>query len=73
MDMIRALNAAIRYMEDNLGGELDLEQAAKKCGVHFLNAGAFVTADPADGIHMNEAGQALLAEKMTEKVLEILK
>jgi len=29
MDMIRALNAAIRYMEDNLGGELDLEQAAK--------------------------------------------
>ena len=52
---------------------LYLEQTARKCGVHFLNAGAFVTADPADGIHMNEAGHALLAEKMAEKVLEILK
>lgn len=50
-----------------------LENTARDCGAHFLNAGAFVTADPADGIHMNEAGHALLAEKMLEKTLEILK
>lgn len=49
-----------------------LERTARDLGVHFLNAGAYVTADPADGIHMNEAGHALLAEKVYEKLLEIL-
>jgi len=49
-----------------------LEKTAREAGVHFLNAGEFITADPADGIHMNEEGHALLAEKVYEKVLSIL-
>ena len=49
-----------------------LGEKAKQLGVHFLDAGEFVTADPADGIHMNEEGHALLAEKITAKVKEIL-
>ena len=45
---------------------------AEEYGVHYMNAGEFVTADPADGIHMNEEGHAILAEKVTAKVKEIL-
>lgn len=50
-----------------------LEKTAKEAGVHFLNAGEFITAHPADGIHMDENGHALLAEKVYEKITEILK
>ena len=50
-----------------------LEKTAKEAGVHFLNAGEFITAHPADGIHMDEAGHALMAEKVYEKITEILK
>ena len=49
-----------------------LGEKAEALGVHFLNAGEFITADPADGIHMNEEGHALLAEKVEAKVREIL-
>ena len=49
-----------------------LEEKAKALGVHFLDAGAYVTADPADGIHMNEEGHAILAEKVIAKVKEII-
>jgi len=45
---------------------------AKELGVHFMDAGEFITADPGDGIHMNAEGHALLAEKLTAKVKEIL-
>jgi len=45
---------------------------AKELGVHFMDAGAYITADPADGIHMNAEGHALLAEKMEARVREIL-
>lgn len=45
---------------------------AREKGVHFLNAAAFVTADPADGIHLNAEGHAALAECIHEKVVEIL-
>ena len=50
-----------------------LEKTAEEYGVHFLNAGEFITSHPADGIHMDEAGHALLAEKVYEKICEILK
>lgn len=49
-----------------------MQETAKAMGVHFLDAGAYVTADPADGVHMNADGHALLAEKVLEKVQEIL-
>lgn len=50
-----------------------LEKAAKDAGVHFFNAGEFITAHPADGIHMDETGHAIMAEKVYEKIIEILK
>ena len=49
-----------------------LGETAKTLGTHYLDAGAYVTADPADCIHMNEEGHAILAEKVIEKVKEIL-
>ena len=49
-----------------------LKQAAEETNVHFMNAGEFITADEADGIHMNEAGHAHMAELMLEKIREIL-
>ena len=49
-----------------------LERIAHDNNVHFLDAGAYITADPADGIHMNEEGHALMAEKVYEKVRAIL-
>lgn len=45
---------------------------AKDMGVHFMNAGEYITADEGDGVHMNEAGHTLLAEKIYERVQEIL-
>ena len=60
---------------EELGNALRVEFLAAKAeemGVHFLDAGAYVTADPADGIHMNEEGHAILAEKVTEKVRQIM-
>ena len=48
------------------------EKIAAEKGVHFLNAAASVTADPADSIHMNEAGHAATAELMYEQVRRIL-
>ena len=48
------------------------EHIAAEKGVHFLNAAASVTADPADSIHMNEAGHAATAELMYEQVRRIL-
>ena len=47
-------------------------QIAADMGVHFMDAGAYVMADAGDGVHMNEEGHAVLAEKMYEKVREIL-
>ena len=49
-----------------------LEAMAEKRGVHFFNIGAYVTADPTDGIHMNEAGHKVMAEKMFEQVKAII-
>lgn len=49
-----------------------LAAKAEALGVHFLDAGAYVTADPADGIHMNEEGHAILAEQVLKKVKEII-
>lgn len=49
-----------------------LQAVAQSMGVHFLDAGARITADPADCIHMNAEGHALLAQMMEEKVREIL-
>ena len=47
-------------------------QIAKDLGVHFMNAAEYVTADEGDGVHMNEEGHAVMAEKMIEQVKNIL-
>lgn len=44
---------------------------AAERGAHFLNAAEFVAADPADCIHMNEAGHAVTAERMCAAVRSI--
>ena len=59
-------------MNVDSGLSLALAEKAKALGVHFLDAGAYVTADPADGIHMNEDGHAALADQVIAKVKEIL-
>ncbi|MBQ8508260.1 MAG: arylesterase [Clostridia bacterium] len=48
------------------------EKIAKDMGVHFMNAAEFVEADSGDGVHMNEAGHATMAEKMYAQVKKIL-
>ncbi len=47
-------------------------QIAAEKGVHFLNAAEFITADPADSIHMNETGHAAFADRIYEEVKAIL-
>lgn len=47
------------------------ERVARQNGVHFLDAGASISADPADGIHMNAGGHAAMAELAYKKVREI--
>lgn len=49
-----------------------LKKMAENRGVHFFNIGAYVTADPADGIHMNEEGHKIMAEKMFAEVKAII-
>ena len=48
------------------------EAVARRTGAHFLDAGARITADDADCIHMNAAGHATLAELMYDAVKGIL-
>ena len=48
------------------------EQVAQANEVHFLNAGAHIRADEADGIHMNADGHRRMAELMEEQVRRIL-
>ena len=68
-----------------IGGEFDLaslekdrqlapafEAVARRAGAHFLDAGAHITADDADCIHMNADGHAKLAELMADAVKAIL-
>lgn len=50
-----------------------LRKTAADCGVHFLDMGAYVSADNADGIHMNAESHAVFAEKVIEQIREILK
>ena len=68
-----------------LGGEFDAaslaldrklapayERVARRAGVHFLDAGAHITADPADCIHMNENGHEVLAGLLCKEIRRIL-
>ena len=48
------------------------QQVAENNGVHFLNAGAYIQADAADGIHMNADGHRKMAELMENEVRRIL-
>ena len=48
------------------------EQIAKDLGVHFMNAADFVMADEGDGVHLNEEGHVLMADKMYEQVKKII-
>ena len=47
-------------------------QVAEKNGAHFFDAGAHVTADPADCIHMNDEGHAALAGLLCDEIKRIL-
>ena len=49
-----------------------MRAVAERNGVHFLDAGAEIAADDADGIHMNAEGHARMAELIGAKVREIL-
>lgn len=49
-----------------------LEKIALDRGVHFFDIGAYVSADPADGIHMNENGHRVMAEKMLSQIKNII-
>ena len=46
-------------------------RVAEANGVHFLDAGALISADAADGIHMNPDGHARMAELLFEAIQEI--
>ena len=47
------------------------EKAASDYGVYFLDASKIAMAPPDDGIHLDEAGHAAMAEAITKKVREI--
>ncbi len=49
----------------------EYEKVAAESGAHFLNAGAVISADSSDGIHMNAEGHAKMAEIIGEKVRQI--
>ena len=40
--------------------------------VDYMDAGALISADPADGIHMNQDGHAKMAEMIYEKLLQMI-
>lgn len=74
-------NMMNEYLKDEFGAQAmetdrklanELEKIAHAQKVHFMDAGAYITADPGDGIHMSAESHALLAEKITEKIREIL-
>ena len=48
-----------------------IERVAAKSGARFLDAGATISADVSDGIHMNAEGHARMAELIYAKVREI--
>ena len=48
-----------------------LGRVAAQNGAHFLDAGATVSADDSDGIHMNAEGHAKVAELLCAKIREI--
>ena len=47
------------------------QQVAEANGVHFLDAGEFISADASDGVHMNAEGHRAMAELTSAKVKEI--
>lgn len=59
-------------LETDAGLAENFRQIAEKLGVHFMDAGEFITADENDGVHMSAASHALLAEKMLAQVKAIL-
>ena len=48
------------------------QRVAEANGVHFLDAGKFISADASDGVHMNAEGHRAMAELISAKVKEIL-
>lgn len=48
-----------------------MREAAQACGVHFLDA-SVISADEADGVHMNAEGHAHFARLVLEKTRSIL-
>lgn len=47
------------------------QRVAAQDGVHFLDAGACISADSSDGIHMNAEGHAKMADLLCQKVRAI--
>lgn len=50
----------------------EYQAVAKEQGAWFLDAAQYAEADPADGIHLDEASHRRLAEAIAEKVREML-
>ncbi|MBQ1383668.1 MAG: hypothetical protein IIY73_07170 [Solobacterium sp.] len=48
------------------------KEAAARAGVHFVDTGALITADPADCVHMNEEGHARMADLVYGEIKSIL-
>lgn len=47
------------------------QRVAAQNGVHFLDAGACISADSSDGIHMNAEGHAKMADLLRQKICAI--
>ena len=68
----------VRYEFDRTSVERDrllpvfYKRAADYTGVHFVDAGASIAADPVDCVHMNEAGHAEMASLMYDQIKAIL-
>ena len=49
-----------------------VQDVANRCGVHFINVGAFAEASPLDGLHYDRENHMRIAAAMENKIREIL-
>ena len=58
-------------VERSAGLPAYFKRVAEQNGAHFLDAGATISADASDGIHMNAEGHARMAEMLCRKIQAI--
>lgn len=63
-------NGRMKY-ETSKAFSAAFQKAAEDFGVYYLDASKIAMAPPTDGIHLDEAGHAAMAEAIAAKVLEI--